>query len=292
MDKHQKISLIALMIICTSIYVLNSFIPQSNKDCSLLSGEALEECKILSVNIYNDIGNKLGYSFIPIIILLYLAAMISNAYSSIVTKWFMDIKYINLNKILIYIGAIGLFYSLILLFIISHLPCSEENNIISYICKLDYEGHLFYDNYRTLKSIEIDSNFFIDIFVILPLFIILSFLIIFFELLIIKDLDPFYLIPIDCLYFLIYDIIDYCITYPITDLYRNLKFSCQFCSNTVAVFLCSIYLEIIELHFCSLDTFLRRFIIKRVQKEKIYLLEDINEVKENIYNNKHIYNID
>ena len=128
---HQKISLITLIIICTSIYVLNSFIPQSNKDCSSLSGKELEECKILSVNIYNDIGYKMGYYFIPIIILLYLAAMVSNAYSSIVTKWFMDIKYINLNKILIYIGSIGLFYSIILLFIISNLPCTKENDIIS-----------------------------------------------------------------------------------------------------------------------------------------------------------------
>ena len=132
---------------------------------------------------------------------------------------------------------------------------------------------------------KIDSNFFIDIFAILPLFIISSFLTIFFELLIIKDLDPFYLIPIDCIYFLIYDIIDYCITFSIRTLYRNLKFSCQFCSNTISVFLCCIYFEIIELHFCSLDRFLRRFIIKRVQKEKIFLLQDINELKDNTEHN-------
>ena len=282
MYKHQGLSLITLLIVCTTIYVINSFIPQSNKDCSSLSGEKLEECKILSVNIYEDISNKFGWFFIPIIILLYLAAMASNAYSSISSKWFMDIKYINLNRILIYLGGIGLFYSTVLLLIFSHLPCSKENSIISYVCKLDYQGLLFYDNYNTFKAIDINYYFFIDIFVIIPLFIISSFLSIFFELLIIKDLDPFYLIPIDCAYFLIYEIIDFCITFPIRDLYRNLKFSCQVCSNVIAIFLCSIYLEIIELHFYSLDLSLRRVIIEREEKEKKNVLKEISEIESDL----------
>ena len=277
--KHQKLSLSTLLIVCTTIYVINSFIPQSNKDCSSLSGEELKQCKILSVNIYNDIIDKFGGYFIPIIILIYSAAMVSNAYSSIAIKWFVDIKYITLSRILIYLGVIGLFYSLILVFIFSNLSCSKEiNNILSYVCKLEYQGDIFYENYRTFGAIEYNRNFYLDVFIELPLFIISSFLSIFFELLIIKDLDPFYLIPIDCIYFLIYDIIDYSINYPITNLYRNLKFTCQVCSNTIAVFLCCIYLEIFELHFCSLDIHLRRFIIKREQEEKKGILKEINEL--------------
>ena len=234
------------MIICTTIYVLNSVIPHSNRDCSSLSGEEYEKCKMLTVNIYKDIINKFGWYFIPIIILLYLAAMISNAYSSITSKWFMDIKYITLNRMIIYIGAIGLFYSLILLFVFSNVPCSKDiNSILSYVCKLEYKNDLFYDNYRTLSNIESNSKLYIDIFITLPIYIVSSFFIIFFELLIIKDLDPFYLIPIDCTYFLIYEIIDYCLTYRIADLYRNLKFACQVSSNTIAEFLCLIYFEII-----------------------------------------------
>ena len=80
--RHQ-ISLGTLMLACTTIYVINLFIPQSSKDCSSLEGEEYEECKLLSVNIYNDISNKFGWFFIPVFILLYLAAMISNAFSSI-----------------------------------------------------------------------------------------------------------------------------------------------------------------------------------------------------------------
>ena len=41
---HQILSLLTLMLICTTIYVLDSFIPQSNKDCSSFSGKQLEEC--------------------------------------------------------------------------------------------------------------------------------------------------------------------------------------------------------------------------------------------------------
>ena len=276
--KHQILSLTILLFACTAIYIINSFIPQSNKDCSSLSGEELEECKMLSVNVYNNISNKFGWYFIPIIILIYLAAMISNAYSSITSKWFMDIKYITLNRILIYVGCIGLCYSLILLFALSYRPCfREKKSIMSYVCKLEYKSDLFYDNYRTLSNIEINSKFYIDVFILIPVYIVSSFLSIFFELLIIKDLDPFYLIPIDCTYFLIYEIIDYCVTYPISNLYRNLKFSCQFCSNVIAIFLCSIYLEIIELHFCFLDLQLRRIIIKRVQDEKNGLLNECDE---------------
>ena len=78
---------------------------------------------------------------------------------------------------------------------------------------------------------------------------------------------------------MIYEIIDYCITFSIRDLYRNLKFACQVCSNVIAIFLCTIYLEIIELHFYSLDTYLRRNIIKREQKEIKSVLEEINEVE-------------
>ena len=94
----------------------------------------------------------------------------------------------------------------------------------------------------------------------------------------IRDLDPFYLIPIDCLYFLLYDVIDFCITYSITTVNRNYKFACQFSSNAIAIFLCSIYLEIIELYFCSLDIHIKRYIIERVEKEKLVVLKDLNEV--------------
>ena len=236
---------------------------------------------MLNANVYKDINNKFGWYFIPIIILLYLVSMLSNAYSSITSKWLMDFKYITLNRILIYLGAIGLFYSLIFLFIFSHVPCSKnKSNLISYVCKVKHKDDFFYDNYRPLGDIKSGRNLYIDIFAAIPIYIISSFLGIFFELLIIKDLDPFYCIPFDCTYFLIYDVIDYCITFRIAKLYRNLKFACQVCSNAIADFLCSIYFEIIELHFCNLDRHLKREIIIREEDEKPKILQEMNESME------------
>ena len=108
--RHQKLSLTILLIVCTTIYIINSIIPLSNKDCSKIEGEKLNECKILNMNIYNDIINKFGWYLIPIIILIYLSTMVSNAYTSIAIKWFIDIKYITIYRILIYTGIIGLFF--------------------------------------------------------------------------------------------------------------------------------------------------------------------------------------
>ena len=278
---HQKLSLYTLIVACLTIYIINSFIPQSNKDCTSLSGDEFEECKLLNMNIYNDIDGKFGWFFVPVIMLIYLAAMAANAYSSITIKWFTDIKYISLAKILIYIGAIGLFYSFIFLVILSYISCdTESKNNLSYACQIKYGENLYYENFRSLSDIETNTNFYIDTFIEIPLYMISSFLSIFFEILIIRDLDPFYLIPIDCMYFLFYDIIDYSINYPITNLYRNLKFSCQFCSNVIAVFLSCIYFEILELHFCSLDRYLRRYIITREQEEKTELINEIDKMSD------------
>lgn len=265
---HQKISLISLLFCCSIIYIINSFIPLSNKDCTLLSGDNKTECEMLTINIYNDIINKLGEFYIPIFILIYIFAMVSNAYSSIKSKWFMDIKYITIYKILLYVGGVGLIYSIILLIIISNIPCSE-NDIIHYICRFNYGGKLFYDNYNILSEIESNNNLYIDIFVIIPLSLLCSFLNTYFEFLIIRDLDPFYIIPIDSIFFLILEIIDYCMTYSLADSYRNSKFVCQILSNSIDIFFSCIYLEIIELHFCKLDLFIKKNIVFRG-------IEDIN----------------
>ena len=60
----------------------------------------------------------------------------------------------------------------------------------------------------------------------------------------------------------------YSLTYSITNKYRDAKFACQIISNGMSDILCGIYLEIIELHFCGLDKFLRRYIIKREKEDK------------------------
>ena len=251
----------------------------------IIDGKEKEECDIISVHIYKGIINKLGRYFLPIIMLIYLAAMISNAYSSIRNKWFMDFKYISIFRILIYFGVIGFIFSVILLIIATFIPCSKDNIFISYVCQIEYKDSIFYDNFMTLKSIEFNNNFFLEIIVILPLFLFSSFLNAYFELLIIYQLDPFYLISIDCAYFLIYEIIDYCLTFSKTNLYRNIKLSCQVSSNTISLILSCIYLEIIELHFCDLDHYTRKKILERESEDtqSVYLLKSFRSSVDDIH---------
>ena len=78
--KHQIWSLSIVLIFTTLLFSINSFIPESNKECDP-SDAGYDGCKLLRENIYMEIIDKLGSYFIPIIIFLYLLAMTSDAYA-------------------------------------------------------------------------------------------------------------------------------------------------------------------------------------------------------------------
>ena len=264
---HQLISLLITLIFTTLLYFINSFIPESNEKCE--KGD--DECYFLNSNVYQEIIDKLNWFFIPIIILIYLIAMILDAYSTVTNKWFMDIKYITIHKILSYIGIIGFIFSLILLFSLSYIPCSKDKKFIEYICKIRdvNEDTLYYDNFRLLKNITINTNFYLEIFLLIPLFMASNFLSAFLDLLIIKNFDPFYLIPIDTCYYIIYETIDYFLSLSKANSLNNIRFILAILSDLISVICCCVYLEIIELHFCNLDENIKRKIIARGKKDKI-----------------------
>ena len=106
MYKHQKITIIILVIFCSTIFIILTFIPSDDKDCSLLSGEEKEQCEKLTNNIYNAIIKNFNWFYIPIFIIIYVLIMIGNAYSTVSIKWLSDIKYITIQRILIYIGIL------------------------------------------------------------------------------------------------------------------------------------------------------------------------------------------
>ena len=109
--------------------------------------------------------------------------MTSNAYASVRNKWFMDEKYISIYKIISFIGIIGFIFSLIILVIILFISCPK--NEMKYICHFNYNGNIYYENFRSLKDIKIDSNVFLEIFILIPLYLISSFFSVCFDLLII-----------------------------------------------------------------------------------------------------------
>jgi len=261
--KHQKFSLSTTLIFSTLLYFINSFVPESDKNCE----NEEDQCGFIHFNVYGKIINKLKWFFIPIIFIIYFLAMASNAYASVRNKWFMDLKYISIYKIIAFIGMIGFVFSLIILFIISFISCPNDN--MKYICFFNYNGNIYYENFRSLKDIQIDSNFYLEIFLIIPLYLISNFFSIYFDLLIINYLDPFYLIPIDTCYYIIYEAIDFFITLSITNLYSNIRFCLAISSDLISVICCCVYLEIFELHFCELDKNIKKNIISRGEFDRM-----------------------
>lgn len=275
--KHQIIALSIVLIFSTLLYIINSFIPESDKKCSPLD----EECKLLNSNVYQEIKDKLNWFSIPIIIFLYLLAMTFNAYASVRFKWFIDFKYITIYKIAEYIGIIGFIFSIILLIFFSLIPCSESKDFIKFICTYEYEGRKYYDNFRNLKELDMNIFIFYELVFIIPLFLILNFVNFIFILLIIEKLDPFYLIPIDTCYFIIYQTIDYCVTLNKTNKMNNIRFIIANSSDFICILCCCIYLEIFELHCFGLDKDTRRSIILRgLEEEKSNELTKTNNIND------------
>ena len=262
--KHQILSLSIILIFSTLLYFINSFIQESNEKC--IKGDDIvvfENCILLKLNVYEKIIHKLYWYFIPIIIIIYFSAMSCNAYVSVINKWFMDIKYIKISKIISYIGIIGFIFSLISLVILTFISCPREKKFMATVCQLNYNGLLFYDNFMSLQDISIDSNFYFELFILIPLYMISNFLGVYFELLVIKNLDPFYLIPIDTCYYIIYETLDFLFTLSRANLFSNIRFILGVSSDLISIICCSIYLEIIELHFYNLDENIKKNIIFR-----------------------------
>ena len=274
---------------------------------SLIVSDLLENLGVTSLklkgeksNIYKAISN-FGCHFIPIIIIIYLIIMILNAFSIVSFKWLMDIQYITITRIIMYIGMMGFIISFALFFIVSNKSCGksdDEESIrvnLSKICPFNESTTLYYENYRNLTRVQKDSNFYIDIFLALILFLVVSFLNIFFYFMIIKNLDPFYLMQSNSIFHAIIEIIDYSITlgtinknkdnknnnnYETIFPGRHIKFALSIINNGVSIIFSLIYFEIIELHFCGLDQYLRRNILKREALDKQILLLTIEEEEE------------
>jgi len=285
--KHQKFSLSTTLIFTTLLYFINSFVPESNEICE----NEEDKCGFIQFNVYQKIINKLYWFFIPIIFIIYFLAMASNAYASVRNKWFMDIKYILIFKIITFIGIIGFIFSLIILFITSFISCNKDK--MKYICFFNYDGKLYYENFRSL-NIEIDYNFFLEIFILIPLYLISNFFSVYFDLLIINYLDPFYLVPIDTCYYIIYETIDFFITLSITNFYSNIRFCLAISSDLISIICCSVYLEIVELHFCGLDVNIKKNIMKRADNDRkaaeLEKRNDNDNVNGNNNNNNNIEN--
>ena len=250
-----------------------------------------------SNNYTNDINcgsNKLKNLYvifkwlIPVGIIGYLLLITLRSYVNSKLKWYMDLKYISANKLLMIYGFLGTVICFITCLITTFGYCEEtfsnKKNFYDYICILNEDENN--KSKPTKKYFDSFSLYFgkFDFIEIIRIF----FQILFYfsnkycSICIIKFFTPVHLIISFPVYYFIQKII-----LIINTLIRNgtffndTKFNFKtekFCldvSGDITSFIgFLVYLEIIELNFCNLNYNLRRNIIKRGNKE---LFDDIND---------------
>jgi hypothetical protein len=249
---------------------------------------------------------------IPIGVILYLGMMILDSYICLKLKWFMELKYMSSNKILMLFGGFGTLIIFFICIITTYLPCNttydidpstneynqnKASNFLAYLCSVGVEdpetnektyyfenfGDFFYTDEKIKRA-------FLTIFGTIG-FVLYQFCAMF----IIKNLTPLHLIfalPMDYFFSKIIAII-----YSKSAENRVLndefvEFKLEYLCLDISGDLLSIigflvYLEIIELHFCGFEVDLRKNIMERATIDSInsntalYINDDINNSEEN-----------
>lgn len=284
---HQRLAVTIIIMVCFSLQLITSIFPRGDYDCSPF-GSNKELCKYIIYMDYNSvftvINKKMGVYAIVLIIMTYIIVMMFNALVSIKQKWLMDFRFMSPYKILILIGFTGLIFSFIILMILSYIPCDKNNLYMYQYCQsLSIENGLtvYFDSiYVYLKALKDkwlpndkgekkSTEALIEIFLVYPLYMITNFGNSAFDILVVKYLDPMYLILINVLYNSALRSIVYFIEKQSdkSNYYIILNFILKKISYVIAILCYLIYLEIVELRFHGYDINLKNRIIDRGIKE-------------------------
>ena len=286
--KHQKYSIIFIIIVTTPLLLLSSFLPYSNHN------DPKEF--IRDNNTYEIIDFMTGstlYFLAIFIIFIFLSCIIS--YARVKSKLLMDFYYISPYKIVFDIGLMGfLLISIILTFTTIFSCKGREENIKKYclITKDRFSREYYYDSiyiyFNELINKASKPELILEIFLFTPLYFIINFLEMTFEILIIMHLNPIYLLIRDNLFYFFIKII-FILFFVNTNFeyYITLKqFLILEICEAFALFGYSIYLEIIELRFFELENDLKKNIIKRADREsQADPFEDDTDSEENEIDN-------
>jgi hypothetical protein len=229
---------------------------------------------------------------IPIGIIIYLSMKIMRAYIKTQIKWYMDIKYVSITKLLMNYGIIGTIFYTIICTITTFADCPHnDKNFEDYFCGVQ-ENNNNHNNNNNKKYFASFRLYFRDILfkhswkeIILLIIGILGFSFYkFYSLMIIKKLTPIHLVFSLPLFYIMRKIF-----LSISILFNNSNkasdiYIYKYIIDTVGDFLCIfaylIYLEIIKLNFCNLNFNLRDNIITRGQTELCPKEDLINEEDE------------
>ena len=263
--KHQKLALILILVFCNIGCLTTSLIPdECEKD--------EPNCFTFKKNSYGKILNTLSWIFIPIIIILYLVSMAVYSYSLIKLKYYIDLRFLEIHIILMIFGILGLFISVALLIISNFISCDFKH-----FCKCKSEnGNKFYFDsfYIYFKSINKDNicRESLTVFILL----VVNSLQCLFTLLIIKKLDPFYVMPIDSFFYIICYTIKFFLPKLNSAILLIIKYPIIFFINIFAIICSLIYMEIIILNFNDYEKDIRENIIDRERID----IEEANEERE------------
>ena len=249
---HHKVSIIFIILICSILLLIATFIPY------IAYGKNIG-------NAYESINAKLGNKFYSILfIFVFIVLSYDYAFSRVYSKILMQIKFISPYKIIFIIGIFGFIISLIA-------------SIVSYSINYKDNFNNYFSSMRSVLNGEKPYKFWVEIFCIYPLYSLTSFMELTFEIFTIYYLNPFYVLLVNNIYYIIAEIITF-----ILQLSGNGLLIAHFIlalSSEIFVSLGNlVYLEILELNFCGLNKFLKRRIIEKGEKEFQNLLSsNIND---------------
>jgi hypothetical protein len=264
--RHQTFSMIFIAVINTVLLIVASVLN-------------IYENKSKKKNIYEYKGEFVCFS----VIIIYCNLSFLIYYARIHIKILTDIHYISPYKIIISIGIIGFVFELIIL-IISFILNSESkchqikyNNIYCYLNSSNY-----FSNYSTLNGEKYKYKIIHEISVSF-LYLIFSFGGLICELLIIKFLNPNYVLMSDNMYFEIIKLNKFFYK-EISDSNINTNLIIQFSIIQLAQLSefigCLIYLELIELRFCGLNKNLKRVISERSKEDLTEYISNRNTLED------------
>jgi len=258
---YQKISLYFIIITNTILLIISTF---------------LHETKDVNKNSYNLLEEMAGHwlYFIPALLgFILLSGIIS--FARVKIKLLIEIKFISVYTIIIYIGICGFILTLIELAFSESFECNlnEMSEIFKPLCLVNDTNNISYYDEVVLFFDNINSsNAYTEILLII-FFPLVCFIEIMFELLIIFHLDPFFILIKDNLYYFLVRIIF--IFFNINNNIENYlteRFYLLESAEILALIGTCVYLQIIELRIYQLDKNLNKNIIEReIQERKIKL---------------------
>ena len=269
--RHQKYSMIFIILSVTTLLLISSFLPNTNHD-------DVKEEKIKDNNTYQSIKYTTGSNYAFIIIFLtfsLLSCLIS--YQRVKEKVLMDFYFLSPYRLIFYIGLVGFIITSITLIIVSNLKCYEKQKYIKehcYITRLrSNKTEYYYDNFaiyfEELKNNVNSYKVYLEIIIIPPIYIAISFLEFSCEILTINYLNPNFVLLRDNIYYGTSRLIFF--LFNIHKNYKHYMTLSQFIilemAEILAIIGYAVYLEIIELRFFGLDKDLKRNIIKRGFRE-------------------------